>query len=73
MATIKKRINITLSADMETAITQIAKRDRVPEATKAAELIEKALMIEEDVIWDRLAEARLKNTKKWLTHKQVWG
>ena len=73
MATTKKRINITLSPEMEKAISQIAKRDRVPEATKAAELIAKALMVEEDAVWEKFAEERFKNAKGWLTHKQVWG
>ena len=73
MATTKKRVNISLSSEMERALTRIAKRDGVPEATKAVELLRVAFEIEEDVVLDRLAGERLKTMKKTLTHKEVWG
>ena len=72
MATTKRRLNISLSPELDTALTQIAKRDRVPEATKAAELLRDALILQEDMVWERLAEERLKSSKKWLTHDEVW-
>ena len=72
MATTKKRINITLPPAEEEAISRLAKRDQVPEATKAAELLRRALEIEEDEVWDRIASERLKTSKKMLSHKEVW-
>lgn len=39
MATSKKRINISVSDAVEEAVATLAKRDRVPQATKAAELL----------------------------------
>ncbi len=39
MPTTKKRINLTTDKDTEAILERIAKRDGVPMATKAAELI----------------------------------
>lgn len=72
MATTKRRLNITLSPELDRALSKIAKRDRVPEATKAAELIRDALIVLEDSVWERLAEERFKTAKKWLMHEQAW-
>ena len=72
MPTLKKRINITLPSAEKKAISLLAKRDQVPEATKAAELLRRALEIEEDEVWDRIASERLKTSKKMLSHKEVW-
>lgn len=72
MLTTKKRLNITLSPDMETAIKRLAERDRVPRASKAAELLLMALEIEEDRVWDKLAQKRDKRGAKFLSHKTAW-
>ena len=58
---------------MEWALSKIAKRDRMPEATKATELIYSALLVEEDSVWERLAEARYKQKSKHISHKKAWG
>lgn len=73
MATIKKRLNITLPASLDEALMRIARRDQVPQATKAAELLSFALELEEDQIWDSLASARAKENVKLVSHKKVWG
>ena len=73
MTTTKKRVNITLSSDMDKALTRLAKRDSVPAAAKVVELLGVALLIEEDVALDKLANDRLINMKKTLSHKDVWG
>ncbi|PCI19067.1 hypothetical protein COB64_04365 [Candidatus Wolfebacteria bacterium] len=72
MATIKKRINISVSKDIEQMISKLAKRDQVPEATKAAHLIRIALEIEEDQIWDEIANVRDKKGVKFISHKVAW-
>ncbi|MEQ1499913.1 MAG: hypothetical protein ABL917_00895 [Parcubacteria group bacterium] len=73
MATTKHRINITADKDIEKALISSAKRDGVPTASKAADLIRLALDIEEDVFFGNLASERLsaKNTK-WVSHKNTW-
>lgn len=73
MATTKKRINISLSSDLNRALSIIAKRDQVPEATKAAELLRLGMEVEEDILLEQLASARLKTIKKIISHKEVWG
>ena len=72
MATTKKRINITLSPELERALTAISKRDKMPEATKAALLIESALLIEEDSVWEALALARDTKNAKFVSHEEAW-
>ena len=73
MTTTKKRINISLSSDLNKALITVAKRDQVPEATKAAELLRLGMELEEDILLESLASNRLKTAKKPITHKQVWG
>lgn len=71
MTTLKKRIQITLNPEAEKFISAISKRDKLPVGTKAAQLIEMALEIEEDAYWGKMAEERLKNTKTFYSHEQV--
>ena len=72
MPTNKKRINLTLSKPVDHVLTKIARRDGVPTATKAVELLSLALEIEEDVIWDRLASSRDEKKGKFVSHDQAW-
>ena len=72
MPTTKKRINISVSKDLEEALYSVAKRDGVPEATKAAELLRLGLEIDEDILLERIASERYKTAKRFLSHKTVW-
>ena len=72
MPTTKKRINISLSPDMERAIDTLARRDDMPEATKAADLLRAALETEEDQVWDTLATTRDTKKSKFIPHKKAW-
>ena len=74
MATTKRRLNITLSPEVDALISLIAKRDHVPEATKVSELLSTSLALEEDRAFSLLADTRMKEKNaKWLSHKDVWG
>lgn len=73
MATVKKRINVSLSDQTTEAITKLSQRNQVPPATMAATLIETALELEEDQIWDDLAKDRDSEKPKFVGHKNVWG
>jgi predicted DNA-binding protein len=73
MATTKRRLNITLSPEVEATLMFIAKRDGVPAATKVSELLSVSLAIEEDRALSSLAEKRLKVKRKKLSHADVWG
>ena len=73
MTTIKKRINISLSPDLDTLLSRVARRDQMPEATKAVRLLEVALSMEEDLILDRIASERDVKGARFVTHKKAWA
>lgn len=73
MPTIKSRINISVSDDVRRALSKLARRDRMPEATKAARLIETAIEVDEDAAWDRLANERDRKGGRFVSHKKTWG
>ncbi len=72
MPTTKKRINISLSQELEKTITRLARRDEVPEATKAADLIRLAIEIEEDEVWNQIAQERDTKKSKFVEHNKTW-
>ena len=72
MATTKTRINISLPDNVRDALTKIARRDRIPAATKAARLLEIALEIEEDQVWEALAQRRDTRNASYIPHKKAW-
>lgn len=73
MTTTKTRLNISLSPEIESAVKRLAKRDKMPQATKATQLLKIALEIEEDQIWDALASERDKKGAKFISHKKAWA
>ena len=74
MATSKRRLNITLSPEVDALITSIAKRDQVPEATKVSELLNISLALEEDKAFSILSDERLnEKDARRLSHSDVWG
>ncbi len=54
-------------------LSRVARRDNVPQATKAVYLLELALEIEEDVVFDRIASERDTKNARFLNHKQAWA
>lgn len=72
MPTTKARLNITLSKELEEAIRLLAKRDNVPQATKAVELLEEALELEEDVVWEAIANEREAKGGKLISFEKLW-
>jgi hypothetical protein len=72
MATVKKRINISVSKDVEKALEQLARRDQVPQATKAESLLRLALEIEEDQVLDGLAGKRDTKKATFVSHASAW-
>lgn len=73
MPTLKKRLNISLSPEIELMVHQLAKRDQLPEATKASQLLQIAIEIEEDEIWDAITAQRDKKGAKFISHKKAWA
>lgn len=72
MTTLKQRINITADRHVENALRLAARRDRVPLASKAAELLELALNLEEDLALAQLADRRLNRKVKFISHELAW-
>lgn len=58
MATTKNRVHISLSKPEEQFLTILAKRDQVPRATKASQLVRQAMEIEEDFALSKIAMER---------------
>lgn len=73
MPTTKKRINISLSKKIEVELERLAKRDQVPQATKAVQLLQLALELEEDQIWDTIASKRDRKGARFVPHEQAWA
>ncbi|MEK7556188.1 MAG: hypothetical protein AAB523_02795 [Patescibacteria group bacterium] len=73
MATTKKRLNISMESELEEMLSCIAKRDRVPQATKATELLRVALEIEEDQVWAEIAQNRDRKGARFISHKKAWA
>jgi hypothetical protein len=73
MATTKYRINISLPEEVEEALVKLAKRDQMPTATKAKDLLEIALELEEDQVWNDIASHRDKMNAKFLSHSEAFG
>ena len=73
MATTKRRINISLPRRVDISLGKLAKRDDMPEATKALDLIMLALEIEEDQYFESVAKERMKGKIKWVTdNDKIW-
>ena len=72
MLTIKARINISLPDETRDALIKLARRDHIPQATKAARLLETALELEEDQIWDAIAKQRDIKNARYLSHDKAW-
>ncbi len=72
MATTKSRINISLPDDVRDAVLQLAKKDRMPAATKAKHLLELGIEIEEDQAWDQIAAKRDNDKATFVKHTQAF-
>ncbi len=72
MPTQKRRLNISLTKEVETILKKISLRDNMPQATKAFNLLISALEIEEDEIWNSLASARDTAKAKFIGHANAW-
>lgn len=68
----KTRINISVSNSVRDALVHLARRERIPRATKAAHLLEAALEIEEDQLWEERAQKRDTKGAVYLPHTNVW-
>ena len=74
MPTSKKRLNITLPNHIAVYLEQIALRDNIPQATKAVQLLDVALEIEEDEYLSTIADKRATDSNKdFISHDEFWS
>ena len=72
MASYKKRINLSVSDETHETLRKLARRDAVPLARKALELLIQALSIEEDIILEKLASGRDQKKARYISHEAAW-
>lgn len=73
MSTTKSRVNISVPDDVREALLYLAKRDQMPAATKAKNLLELGLEVEEDEAWDQIAAKRDTKAATFRSHAEVFG
>ena len=73
MPTDQPRIQVTLDTAINAQLSALAAEQSCSRSSLAADLIREALELREDYALSKLADARLKKTKKWLSHHDVWG
>lgn len=72
MPTTKTRINISLPQPVKMELYRLARRDNIPHATKAAHLLATALEMEEDRVWDVIADSRDGKKVRFVSHAKAW-
>lgn len=72
MATTKKRRMVSLPDDVDAALEHLADRDGMPPATKAAYLIQVAIELDEDIVWDEIASKRDNKNTTFVSHDDAW-
>ncbi len=72
MPTTKHRVTLSPDARVNSALETLAKRRGKPVATISLELIERALELEEDLHFARVADARLEQHEARISHKDAW-
>lgn len=72
MPTAKKRINVSLDKETEEILRELSERDDVPQATKAMHLIKLAIEIDEDEVFNKVAEKRDTGDAKFVSHDDAW-
>lgn len=72
MPTQNPRINITLPEEFAGVIAKLVKRDDMSVSAKAKEMIMRALELDEDIYFSKLAEDVERRTKRWVSHEDAW-
>lgn len=72
MATTKKRINISVSKELDEVLERLATRDQMPQATKAEHLLRLAVEIEEDEVFEAIVREREAKKGKIIPHALAW-
>ena len=73
MPTENPRIQVTLDAQTRGILVNFAIQQEQSVSITAANLIREALELHEDLALSKLADSRLKTTKKWISHEEAWS
>lgn len=72
MVTENPRIQVTLDNETSALLATMASNSSRSLSATAADLIREALELHEDAALSEFADKRLKETKSWVSHEQVW-
>ena len=74
MATSKHRINLSVPRDVDQALQRLAVRRDLSVSTTALDLIRRTLELDEDMVLQRIAEARDRTGAKYryVSHRAAW-
>jgi predicted DNA-binding protein len=73
MPTAKKRINITVDDELFKSLDRLSKKEDRSISNVSLTLIEKALELQEDLYFSRVADERLKRNEKKVPHSKAWN
>jgi len=73
MPTAKKRINITIDDETYEALEHLSHKRKQSISGVGLSLIVQALEYEEDLYDSRIADQRLSNKEKRISHDKAWG
>lgn len=73
MPTERPRIQVTLDDHSNGLLSILANQQHLSKSTLAADLIREALELREDAALSTLADTRLKQAKRWVSHTDAWG
>ena len=72
MPTTKQRMNLSVPPEVGLLIQKLAEREHVPVATKAMDLLRRALELDEDDVLQFIAEARERRSRRFVSHQVAW-
>ena len=72
MPTDRPRIQVTLDDKINGMLAMLAEQKNTSMSAIAAELIEEALELHEDIILSKHADERFEAVKKWYSHEDAW-
>ena len=73
MPTQRPRIQVTLDKDANSMLLALAAHKECSVSAAASHLIIEALELHEDVALSKWGDKRLKETKKWISHEEIWS
>ena len=72
MSVTKKRINLTVDNKIYSALELLSKKTQQKISTVSLSLIRQALELEEDIYFSEVADKRLSQKQKRISHDKAW-